>query len=67
MKTETGCTIISIILGLGLAALFRKACSGKNCIIIKSPSIKETNKYYYKIDDDCYKYTAMPTQCPDNK
>ena len=35
LENEVGRGVISIILGLGLAALFRRACKGNNCIIVK--------------------------------
>ena len=40
-KSDKGKTIISIIVGLGLAALFRKVCNDRDCIIIKGPPIEE--------------------------
>ncbi len=63
MNTMYGPIIISSLLGLGLAALFRKVCDGKSCIVIKSPNAEEIEKYYYKIQDDCYQYTAEKVQC----
>ncbi len=60
-NTPSGSIIISIILGLGLAALFRKACHDKKCIVIKGPNMDDIHKYYYKVDDDCYKYTPVVT------
>ena len=64
--TPTGSIIISVILGLGLAALFRRACKGKECVIVKAPPTNDTNNYVYKIDDDCYKYHKTAAQCPEN-
>ena len=64
LNTALGKIILSIILGLGLASLFRQVCKGGNCIIIKGPPITETSKYYYKVDDDCFKYTPVATECP---
>jgi hypothetical protein len=58
-----GKIVFSILLGLGLASLFRRACKDKQCVIIKGPSVKEMDKYYYKIDDDCFKYTPVATSC----
>ncbi len=58
-----GRIVFSILLGFGLATLFRKACAGNNCIIINGPPIKEINDNVYKIDDDCYKYTPETTSC----
>lgn len=63
MENPYGQLAVSIVLGLGLAALFRRACNGDNCIIVKSPDIEQINKYFYKIDEDCYKYKAYATTC----
>ena len=63
MNNPVGRIIVSVILGLGLASLFRKVCNSKNCIIIKGPTQTEIDKFYYKIDDDCYKYTPYASKC----
>ena len=63
MNNPSGRILVSILLGLGLASVFRKVCSGQNCVIIKAPPSKDVNKYYYKIDDECYKYTPYATKC----
>ena len=34
-KNKSGMILISIIWGLGLAALFKKVCKGRNCVIVK--------------------------------
>ena len=31
--------VISAIIGIGLATLFRKACNSRNCLVFKAPSI----------------------------
>lgn len=67
MNTEYGQIVVSIILGLGLATLFKQVCKGDSCVVIKSPPLKEINKYYYKIEDDCFKYTPYPTKCEGDK
>ncbi len=63
VNSPLGSYIISALFGLGLAALFRKACVDKSCVVIKGPNSNETNKFYYKIQDDCYKYTPIVTEC----
>lgn len=63
MDHPTGRIIISILLGLGLASLFRKVCSGKHCVVVNGPNMAEIKKYYYKIDQDCFKYTPVASQC----
>lgn len=62
-ESETGKIIISILIGLGIAALFKKACKGKNCIVVHGPKREEVDKYYYKIRDDCFKYTPVEVEC----
>jgi hypothetical protein len=66
LESKSGQILISIILGLGLATLFRKVCSGNNCIIVKGPNLKDVEKYFYKVEDDCYKYTPVVTKCKDS-
>ena len=60
--TDLGRTFLSIILGFGLASMFRKVCNMNSCLIIKGPKIKEMDKYY-KIDKKCYKYNPYPINC----
>lgn len=62
-NSKMGSVIISTILGLGLAALFRSACKDKNCIVIKGPNPADTDKYFYKIQDNCFKYTPVVSEC----
>lgn len=62
LESKMGQILISIILGLGLATVFRKVCK-ENCIVVKGPSFEEVQKYYYKIDDNCFKYTPEATKC----
>lgn len=63
ISSKTGSIIVSVILGLGLAALFRKACKDNNCIVIKGPNVEEVQKFFYKVNEDCYKYEPVLTEC----
>lgn len=63
MQDPTFAATISIILGLGLASLFRQACKGNECVIVKGPSLREISKNTYKIDDRCYSYKPEATTC----
>lgn len=56
-------SFISIVLGLGLASLFRQACTGNECVILKGPSLREVQKNTYKIDEKCYTYKPEATLC----
>lgn len=63
LNTESGQIFISILLGLGLATLFRKVCNDKNCISFNGPVINEVDGKTYKFGDYCYKYELFPTKC----
>lgn len=63
MDDKTGSTIVSIILGLGLAAIFRKVCDDKKCVVIRSPNTDDLEKYYYQVQGDCYKYVPENVSC----
>ena len=66
LNTEVGQKIVSIILGLGLASMFRRICNNNTCLVIKGPKIVEMDKYY-KIDKKCYKYNQYPINCPNKE
>lgn len=62
--TENGKIILSIILGVGIASLFRKACSDrKQCIVFKGPKIDEVRKNIYRHDNKCYTFKEKSTKC----
>ena len=63
LNTEIGQTLISMILGIGLAALFRKVCKDKNCIIFNGPVIGEFENKIYKHGNKCYKYSLEADIC----
>jgi len=68
-NTSTGRVLMSIIWGLGLATLFKKACQGRKCHIIqyKNPQFEEVNNLYYKYGGaDCYQYIPYESPCPQN-
>lgn len=67
LNTPMGQVIISILLGLGLATLFRKACTEKNCIVFNGPVISEFDGKVYRHGEKCYKYSVNPTNCDSTK
>lgn len=64
VHTETGKILMSILLGFGLASLFRKVCKGKECIIFHAPSLDDFKDKIYKSDTGkCFKYKPVATKC----
>jgi hypothetical protein len=64
---DVGKTIISIILGLGLATLFRKVCKDRDCIVFKAPDVKKIKNQIFKFQGKCYKFEENIEKCSNNK
>ena len=60
-------SIISILLGLGLATLFRKVCNDRNCLVFKAPKIDKIDNQIFEFDDKCYKFNKKATKCDNTK
>ena len=58
-----GRVFISMLLGIGLATLFRRACNDKNCIVFNGPVHTDFEGKTYKYGEKCYKYSLSPTTC----
>jgi len=67
LYTDLGRIILSIILGLGLATLFRKVCTDKSCLRFNGPIISDLEGKIYKHGDKCYKYSANTDKCDTTK
>jgi hypothetical protein len=67
VHTQTGKYIMSVLLGFGLASLFRNVCKDKNCMIFHAPPLEEIKNKIYKFDNKCYKYEPTQTKCNNNK
>ena len=63
LNTNIGKYMISIILGLGLASLFRKSCEKRNCLLFQAPSLDEVKNNIYKHDGKCYKFKEQSVKC----
>lgn len=62
-NNEYGKIIISIIWGLGLAALFRKVCNNRNCIIIEPVKYDKIKDKIYKFNNKCFKFYPKISKC----
>lgn len=63
VHTQSGKIIMSILLGFGLASLFRTVCKNKNCLIFHAPPIEELKDKIYKNNGKCVKYSQVATKC----
>jgi hypothetical protein len=67
VHSKTGRMFMSLLLGLGLASLFRKVCSDRNCIIFRAPPLDKFKDKIYKDGNKCYKFNAVATKCDKSK
>lgn len=67
VHTETGKMLMSILLGFGLASLFRKICKDKDCFIFHAPSLDDfKDKIYMNESGKCVKYNPVAAKCNKN-
>ena len=63
MNHPIGNLLISIILGLGLAAIFKKVCNDGHCVVIKGPPYENIKDKIFVFEDKCYKYKPKAVSC----
>lgn len=61
LDTETGQVMVSIILGLGLAALFQNICNSEHCFVYQSPN--NIDGRIFSQNGKCYTYSKEPIAC----
>jgi hypothetical protein len=64
LNTPQGGKLLSILLGLGLATLFRTQCVGDKCIIVRSKQ-DENTRFKYTINGvpKCARFKTELTEC----
>ena len=63
VHSKTGKVMMSLLLGMGLATLFRRMCKDKNCIIFYAPPLDDIEKKTFKDGEKCYKFNPVATKC----
>lgn len=67
LHTKNGKIILSLLLGFGLASLFRAVCKDKKCLIFSAPPLNEIDSKVFRVDNKCYSYKPVSTKCDTNK
>lgn len=55
--------IISILLGFGLATLFRRSCSVRGCYVFKGPPMDKIEGQTFQMNDKCYTFDYNHKSC----
>lgn len=73
LHTPRGQIVLSIILGLGLATIFRRVCKGNDCFSFIGPEQNNLRDKIFKFNsdndnnDDCYILKEELVKCDNNK
>jgi hypothetical protein len=67
VHSTTGKYMMSILLGIGLACIFRTVCKGTECHILTAPSLTELENNIYTYDNKCYTFEKKGVECNKNK
>lgn len=63
IHTKFGKYLVSVILGIGLASIFRRSCLDSNCLSFKGPHHLDIVKHAYGYNENCYKFKEYPISC----
>jgi len=66
LHSKNGKILMSIILGIGAATLFRKTCKERNCLVFKSPAMKDIKDKVFEYDKKCYNFKENIKKCNSN-
>ena len=65
--SDVGRIVISIILGLGLATLFRRVCKERDCLVFHAPQVNKIKDQIFKFKSKCYKFEEEIEKCDPTK
>lgn len=63
LNTPAATMIMSFILGLGIAIMFRPMCKDGICKIEHGPKASSMNGSVYSFGNKCYLYKSKPVEC----
>ena len=63
LRNESGQICVSILLGLGLASIFRRVCKDSQCRIVRAAPLASISNKTFKIGNKCVQYVPYPVAC----
>lgn len=65
LNSKNSSIILSIILGLGLASIFKMSCDSRSCLIYKAADLGDKN--IIKYNEKCYEAKEKIETCDSSK
>ena len=66
LKDDYGSMIVSALIGLGIAALFKKSCDGQMCKQYIAPKVNDIINNIWGFNGECYVYEPKDVSCSAN-
>ena len=63
LYSKAGRILISILLGLGLSTIFRKACKNRSCLVFKAAPLDKIKGQIFKYNNKCYEFEQTAETC----
>jgi hypothetical protein len=67
IHSAQGRVLMSIVLGFGLATLFRAACHGPHCTVFRAPPLSEWKDQLFAFGDSCIRMETRAVPCDPSK
>lgn len=67
LKVPGLAALISMVIGFGIACMFRPLCKGPECLIVRGPPISDLRGSVYQFGSKCVEFTPKPVECPTSK
>jgi hypothetical protein len=64
IKVPGVATVISFVLGVGIAAMFRPVCKGPECVLVRGPPIQDIRDAVYQFGTKCVEFKPRAVECP---
>jgi hypothetical protein len=63
INSSRGKYVFSLLLGLGLATIFRRSCTSNNCLLFKAPNLDQIKNKIFSYNNKCYSFKEKPVSC----
>ena len=67
LYSDVGRIITSILLGLGLATIFRRVCKNRDCLVFHAAPLDKIHNQIFKYNGKCYQFNETAQSCDDRK
>ena len=64
MERPIAATMISALIGFGIAAMFSPLCKGPECVILRGQPVDELRNAVYQFGSKCVEFQTKAVECP---